>query len=727
MISIKSMYFLFLLMKNERVVNIRFLFCVFIGLMVGIIVSYLFLVQAISIWVVFCLTLVVVSLGVVGFLYGKKTQEKNSLFRAKRHLSNVIKFSSIGFVIAFVLGVIFSIMPIIKIMLIKPYDEEVAITGIVSDYVDSEETYKKFILNECELVNNGSKNQLEYKILIYTNAQNNIELGDRVTFVSKLEKCEITDGFGFNSLINDIAYTTYINSSDMVVGDGNIGLKDSVHNEVYELLHNNLNDDNADICYAILFGQKEGLDEGLTQMFSYAGISHILAVSGLHISVLVSIIWFALRKVKCNKYIRLAIFASILLFYVYLCSFSPSVCRASIMALTLAICKTFMWEYDSLSSLSIAGIIILIVKPIMLFSISFQLSFMCIFSIITFAPCIEYVLRKIKCPKSLSKALAISIAVNVAILPIVINAFGKVSLLGVFSNLIVLPIFSIVYVLLFVMVLIGAIIKPLGVLLAIPNLFLHLIKVLANYVSEIPFGIYKVFNISYWVIALMIFVTLMIHYVISRSCWKFISILGLVCIIIMLFIFNALPSKYKGENLLIAKQYNSNIAISVNNDKVTMIGSNISCSKLIFIMKELRLRNIDNIVAYDLQVNEINELEKICEEFEVEYVYIPEKYKYESIKNKFNKVLIIDEEYEINQLSIKTICYNDDIIAVNVLCGESDILIPNLNNNKKETDFLIDNYSFVDYVIIDDNENWNSSGFVGVIHNVNSESIFIRG
>ena len=73
MISIKSMYFLFLLMKNERVVNIRFLFCVFIGLMVGIIVSYLFLVQAISIWVVLCLTLVVVSLGVVGFLYGKKT------------------------------------------------------------------------------------------------------------------------------------------------------------------------------------------------------------------------------------------------------------------------------------------------------------------------------------------------------------------------------------------------------------------------------------------------------------------------------------------------------------------------------------------------------------------------------------------------------------------------------------------------------------------------------
>ena len=110
----------------------------------------------------------------------------------------------------------------------------------------------------------------------------------------------------------------------------------------------------------MLFGGKQGLSDELKDMFSYSGISHILAVSGLHIGVLVSLIYYCLKKIKLNKFVKLILLATVLIFYSYLCDFTPSVCRASIMAVILCLCDLYKIQYDALSSLSIAGIIILL-------------------------------------------------------------------------------------------------------------------------------------------------------------------------------------------------------------------------------------------------------------------------------------------------------------------------------------------------------------------------------
>ena len=90
--------------------------------------------------------------------------------------------------------------------------------------------------------------------------------------------------------------------------------------------------------------------------------------------------FFLLYFLTPNSWKNLVIFMGSLVFYSYLCSFTPSVCRASIMAIVLTLCDIYLIEYDSLSSLSIAGLIILAFSPFALFTISFQLSFLCIFA-----------------------------------------------------------------------------------------------------------------------------------------------------------------------------------------------------------------------------------------------------------------------------------------------------------------------------------------------------------
>jgi len=715
-------------MKKERVVNIRFLFCIFIGLMLGIIASRLFLLDNINLFVFVLLVLLVVAITTFCIIYAKRTSQYNSQYRSRKICSFLIISSSIGFLVAYILGVVLSLAPVITIRDMLVFEDETYVTGIVSDYVDKEGTYTKFVLSDCEYVEYDEILKTDFKILVYTDIHTKVTLGDKVSFNASLETLNVGEEYDFTQLSQGIGYTTFVSVEDIVVSRGNMTLRDTIHENTKEILHGNLNDDNASICFAVLFGDKHGLSDNISDMFSYAGISHILAVSGLHIGVLVSIIWFALNKFKINKYVKLTLFGLILLFYSYLCFYSPSVCRASIMAFLLALCKTFKWEYDILSSLSLAGIIILIVSPLSLFVISFQLSFMCIFAIICFAPTLQRLMSKIKVPKILSSSLSMSIAVTLAILPICMNTFANISLLGIIANLIVLPIFSLTYILLFFVVVLAILIKPLGVMLFLPNLFLHVIKVVANIITSIPLGVFKVFRVSYLILFILSITFLTIHFLMIKHWWKsaWVGVLSL-SVAIMLICYS-IPNTYKNESLIISEQFNSNVLLYIEDEEVTMIGSDISCDNLTFLMKGVKLKEINTIIAYDLKLNEISELLKIKEEFKVDKFVLLERFNYLEINNKLGKVEFVESEYKTDYMILNTIERYNDIVAISIDMFDCDVLIPTLGNSNSENKYLIENYPSYDYYVVNNNSLWKEDDFLygNMINITNTETLVLR-
>jgi len=582
-------------MREDRLINIRFLFCVFVSLMLGIIVSRLFLFKKISLMVFVLFLVLSFCIPCVCWWYASKTNEHNQKFRSRENLSFILKCSGIGIAVAFVIGIVVSITPLNNIIGLKDYNSEVIVTGVVSDYVDSEITYKKFIVNNPTIINNENREALSTKIIAYTTYDSSINLGDYVTFVCLLEKFDFDDEYEFTQICNDITYSTYVASNNMVVSNEQMSLRDNFKNNVRQLLESNMSQDNASICYAMLFGDKHGLSDEISDAFSYAGISHILAVSGLHIGVLVSLIWLVLNRIRLNKYVKIIFFAMILLFYVYICNFSPSVCRAGIMAFVVALCKLMKIEYDALSSLSIAGIIILLFSPMSLFTLSFQLSFMCIFAIISLAPSITYLFGKIKFPRWLAESLGVSIAINVAIIPVCMSAFAKVSLLGIIANLFVLPLFSITYILLFAITLLGLIFNLFGVLLCVPNIFLHLIKIIAYYIGLIPFGVFKVFNNGYLLLFFVCLISLTIHFLLAKHWIKSVGIGVLSIALITLFVVYSLPIKYDNGSLIIAEQYNSNVVMYNDSGENILIGSDIEYNNLLLLMKDIKLKKIDKI------------------------------------------------------------------------------------------------------------------------------------
>lgn len=137
------------------------------------------------------------------------------------------------------------------------------------------------------------------------------------------------------------------------------------------------------LAKALLLGVRNDLDEGLTLSFRDAGIAHILAVSGLHVGFLVYGLKKVLQFLHLSPGALLAILAALLAAYCRLLDFTPSVVRASILSLLMLSGKTLRRRVDPLTSLAAAFLVILLLRPMDLFNLGFQLSFLAVFGLIT--------------------------------------------------------------------------------------------------------------------------------------------------------------------------------------------------------------------------------------------------------------------------------------------------------------------------------------------------------
>ncbi|MGL5641242.1 MAG: ComEC/Rec2 family competence protein [Paraclostridium sp.] len=210
--------------------------------------------------------------------------------------------------------------------------------------------------------------------------------------------------------------------------------------------------DKSEFINSILIGEKDGIDKNIKEIFSKTGVSHILALSGLHVSILITIIGYSIGGI--NKLYKLILIGILLWLYSIMVGQSPSIVRAIVCSL-IAYTAVFIHERsDSMSSLSFIGIILIINNPYIIYNISFQLSFLATLSIIYFY---GYINSKIKL-----KLIALTISANILTLPLVYLYFKNISLVSVISNVLVVPFLSIIIYL----SIISAIIFPISLTLS---------------------------------------------------------------------------------------------------------------------------------------------------------------------------------------------------------------------------------------------------------------------
>lgn len=197
---------------------------------------------------------------------------------------------------------------------------------------------------------------------------------------------------------------------------------------------------------ALTLGYRDGIDRDMKQKFQAAGAMHVLAVSGLHTGILMSmLIWiFTLGgwyKPLYESHIHRAMvgYGVILLLWLYACitGWSPSVVRSVIMCTIAMLATIYNRETISLNSWAAAAFCILAIRPVALFSVSFQLSFAAVLAIICFNPLLQRVLP-IPVPW-LRDLLTVSISAQLGTLPFTMYYFSQFSTYFLLANIIVIP------------------------------------------------------------------------------------------------------------------------------------------------------------------------------------------------------------------------------------------------------------------------------------------------
>lgn len=291
------------------------------------------------------------------------------------------------------------------------------------------------------------------------------DVGYAVEFDSKLEKYELfEDGkLGYHAQ-NDVKYYCY--GAAITKSEYGFSLFGSMRAHIKNVLYDNLDKETAAVCYGMLIGDTSGMDDNSLQNFRYGGIAHIFAVSGLHIGLVYGILAFILKRTGANKYLAAGVQLFAILFYSGLCGFTLSSVRAVIMCGVAAVAKLLYVKRDGLNALATAVFLILCVTPLSLFSVGFQLSVCAVGGIMLFSSEIKKLLVKIKIPKGAAGGIALSLGATAGTLPVSAVSFGYVSGAGFLLNIVILPLLSLLFEIMFVATLICAIIPPLGVILA---------------------------------------------------------------------------------------------------------------------------------------------------------------------------------------------------------------------------------------------------------------------
>ncbi len=266
-----------------------------------------------------------------------------------------------------------------------------------------------------------------------------------------------------------------------------------VKKKMKSVFENGMSTEGSTALSAMLLGEKSNLEEETKLDYSVAGLSHLLSISGLHIGLIGTVLYRFLLQIKLGLKTSAISCCVLLGLYTGFTGASEATLRAFIMFGVLILAKNLLRSYDPLCALSLAGIIILILRPMSLFRAGFQLSF----AAAAAASCVYPLLMKKGAGKEkrnlffdkLYSGVLLWISINVITFPFILFHFYEFPLYSLISNLVFVPFMSAVLILGGVGALLGMFSKMLSTaFFFLPNLFFQLLSYYANFIEKLPYS-----------------------------------------------------------------------------------------------------------------------------------------------------------------------------------------------------------------------------------------------
>lgn len=441
--------------------------------------------------------------------------------------------------------------------------------------------------------------------------------------------------------------------------------------------------------YAFILGKTELISDEVLTSYRENGISHLFALSGLHVSIFSSILLFILKKLRFKEILNYVLIFIFLLLFSFITGFSPSILRATLLFFLLGINKVFYLNIRTLDILYLVFIILVIINPFIIYNLSFILSFTAAFFLI-------FSSDLLKGKNYFVSLFKVSLLSYFASLPLSIYYFGYTNLLGTILNLVFVPLVSFV-------------VFPLTLLTFIISKFYSILNITTNLLESLSLLFNKFKIIIYFprinLIFVFIYLSILMLYI------KFKKKICLYLIIVLLIFFKIRP--YMDNNTYIyyidVGQGDSILVVTPHLNKTILIDtggivsfnenykSNIVKNKTIPFFRRIGINKVDYLFLTHGDYDHAGEANELLSNFCVKKVFI-NKGNINNIEKKINnKEVLMLKNFVIDNIKVNSLNNN----VFNNENDDSTILLFNIYDYKflfmgdasiKTEEYLLNNY-----------------------------------
>ncbi len=395
----------------------------------------------------------------------------------------------------------------------------VEIQGMLKEEPDVRDRYCLLTISASEITIEGDKKEVSGDVLIRVSRYPEYHYGDVLKVTGELETPPTFEDFDYRSYLEHQGIYSISYYPRIVVLDKGKGFKPlqwlySFRESLSDSLAGALPEPQGSLAQGILLGIRSNVPYSVTQAFSRTGTAHILAISGLHISIIIGILLSFLILVfgrQHSIYIWLTLIA--IWIYTLLTGMHPPVIRAAIMGSLFLLAEYLGRQRSAITALAFAAAVMVGIQPQILWSISFQLSFMAMLGLILFYPyfqswgrkgvarLFEYRDRAIAIGNVFVDGFTVTLAAIIAIWPLVAYYFNILSLVGVPATFLSLPALPAIIVTSALVAFVGLFaIFASQILGWVAWLFLSYLLLVVQGFDALPFSSFQVSSIPVWLV-----------------------------------------------------------------------------------------------------------------------------------------------------------------------------------------------------------------------------------
>ncbi len=509
-------------------------------------------------------------------------------------------------------------------------DKYITIYGKVDSVPEKSDKFYSFSIKIKEIEYTGTVYDCKEKLQIYSKDIPEYAFCDVIRIVGKIERPEKAKFEGaLNSEVflrsDGIIGTVFTNKNFITRINSDITLYDRIRALRYTIadrIDSYVSGEGKELLKGIATGDTSGFSSEMYNAFIDIGISHITAVSGMNVSLLVAFVMFMFSFTGVPRKIRSAVSIIAVIIYAVITGLSPSIVRAAVMIILTLVASLFDRKDDEITSTLLAATVILCVNPYSIFDVGFMLSFSSVIWIRLYSPHINPVLRKIF-PDFVADVAGVALCAQIATLPVVVYIFNRISVVAILTNVIVVPVVEILFIGTFGMLFAGMVLPQLAVVIGtVLGLIADAVIVISKAFAAFPVATVTVKSPDLiWLFTYLFILCIIYLSLKNKRFYKLPSaVVGIIVAISLVFHF--LPTKTfeitfvnvgQGDCIYVACPTGEKILVDTGKNEYYAVS----------FLKHNGITHLDKVFISHIDTDHIGGLESILESVNVDEVVLP--------------------------------------------------------------------------------------------------------